>query len=244
MASRSSANKTETLKVAALERALTVLSVFERMPGPVSLARIADATGLYKSTILRFMVSFEAHGYVQRLPDGQYKVGPTLFRLGAIFGQTQSSRDLIVSTLERLVEQGTESASFHVRDGQQRLCLYRVDSNHTTLDTVRAGQHLPLDRGAAGKVLLTWEHKRVEDLAGHRQGGITLSKGERDPACWALAAPVFGRDGLLGAISVSGPKERFTPAAISRMTELLMTASAECSALAVSLTEGQVRALV
>lgn len=243
MATRTAGDKADGLKVAALERALSVLAVFERFPGPVSLARIADATGLYKSTILRFMVSFETHGYVQRLPDGQYKVGPTLFRLGAVFGKTQSSRELILSTLERLVAQGTESASFHVRDGQQRLCLYRVDSHHTTLDTVKAGNHLPLDRGAAGKVLLAWTGGRGKDLARVREEGCAISRGERDPACWALAAPVFGREGvLLGAISLSGPKERFTPENIARMMEVLRHEAAACSSQAVSLGESQVRA--
>jgi DNA-binding IclR family transcriptional regulator len=245
MPSTKAGEKAKQLKVAALERALSVLAVFERYPGPVSLARIADATGLYKSTILRFMESFEAHGYVQRLPDGQFKVGPTLFRLGTVFGKTQSSRDLILSTLERLVAQGTESASFHVRDGQQRLCLYRVDSRHTTLDTVKAGDHLPLERGAAGKVLLAWSGGCGKELDQVRKDGHSLSKGERDPACWALAAPVFGRDGaLLGAISLSGPKERFTPASIERMTAQLRQESAECSSQAVSLSESQVRAAI
>lgn len=245
MASKTTGDKADGLKVAALERALSVLAVFERYPGPVSLARLADATGLYKSTILRFMVSFEAHGYVQRLSDGQYKVGPTLFRLGAVFGKTQSSRELIISTLERLVAQGTESASFHVRDGQQRLCLYRVDSHHTTLDTVRAGDHLPLDRGAAGKVLLAWTGGRGKELTQVREEGCALSRGERDPACWALAAPVFGREGaLLGAISLSGPKERFTQTSIAQMTALLRHEAAACSSQAVSLSESQVRAAV
>ena len=36
--------------------------------------------------------------------------------------------------------------------------------------------------------------------------------GERDPSCAAVASPVFGPDGeACGAISLSGPKERFSP---------------------------------
>ena len=203
---------------------------------------MAEVTGLYKSTILRFLVSFESHGYVLRLPDGQYRVGPTLFRLGMVYEKTQSARELIVATLEQLVAQGTESASFHVRDGQQRLCLYRVNSNHTTLDTVRAGDYLPLERGAAGRLLLAHGGARGAKAGQLREGGIALSEGERDPACWALAAPVFGRDQmLLGVISLSGPKERFTEANIARMSKLLQDAARDCSARAVSLNEAQLR---
>lgn len=242
MPTNKSADKADTLRVAALERALSVLAVFDQHAGPVTLAKLAEVTGLYKSTILRFLVSFESHGYIQRLSDGQYRVGPTLFRLGTIYEKTQSARDLIVETLAHLVAQGTESASFHVRDGQQRLCLYRVNSNHTTLDTVRAGDYLPLERGAAGRVLLAFGGAQGGKFEALRAGGISLSEGERDPACWALAAPVFGREhALLGVISLSGPKERFTEANIARMSALLREAAKDCSARAISLRETQLR---
>ncbi len=53
-----------------------------------------------------------------------------------------------------------------------------------------------------------------------------LSMGERDPNCAAVASPVFGPDGMvLGAISLSGPKERFTPAAIKKATRQALSAA-------------------
>ncbi len=240
MATKKTQSKADPLRVAVLERALSILAAFEQRPGPLSLALLAELTGLHKSTILRLLVSLEDHGYVRRLSDGQYTVGPTLFRLGSIFEKSQTARDLIVGTLEALVAQGTESASFHVRDGQQRLCLYRVNSNHPTLDTVAAGKHLPLDRGAAGRVLRAGAGEAGAQMDQVRQTGLALSKGERDSACWALAAPVFGRDRvLLGAISLSGPKERFTKESIARMSELLLDAARKCSANALSINESQ-----
>jgi len=52
--------------------------------------------------------------------------------------------------------------------------------------------------------------------------------GERDPVCAAVASPVFDSDGdVLGVISLSGPKERFTPASIKKMSNLVQTASAQ-----------------
>lgn len=240
MATKKNLDKVEPARVAVLERALLILGAFEKQSGPLTLARLADLTGLYKSTILRLLLSLEGHGYVLRQADGQYVVGPTLFRLGTIYEKSQSARDLIMATLEQLVAKGTESASFHVRDKQQRLCLYRVNSKHTTLDTVKAGDHLPLDRGAAGRVLLAHDGAQGNQAEKVLQTGITLSKGERDAACWALAAPVFGRDGvLLGAISLSGPKERFTKASIALMSGLLQEAAKGCSAKAVSLNAVQ-----
>ncbi|NRF50356.1 IclR family transcriptional regulator, partial [Pseudomonas stutzeri] len=61
--------------------------------------------------------------------------------------------------------------------------------------------------------------------------GLTLiSRGDRDPNCAAVACPVFGPDGeMCGAISLSGPKERFTPAAIKKMSRLASEAAASAT---------------
>jgi DNA-binding IclR family transcriptional regulator len=105
------------------------------------------------------------------------------------------------------------------------MCLLRVDSVHPTLDRIRAGELLPLDRGAAGKLLTAYlvDHLSTEDV-----GVIARSMGERDPVCAAVASPVFDSDGdVLGVISLSGPKDRFTPATIKKMSELVQAASAQ-----------------
>lgn len=46
--------------------------------------------------------------------------------------------------------------AFHVRQGDQRLVLFRVDSPQGLRDHVRAGDLLPLDRGAGGLVLMAY----------------------------------------------------------------------------------------
>jgi DNA-binding IclR family transcriptional regulator len=54
--------------------------------------------------------------------------------------------------------------------------------------------------------------------------------GERDPNCAAVASPVFGPDDdICGAISLSGPKERFTPAAVKKMAKLAQEAAASAT---------------
>lgn len=237
MATKATRTKKEAKppRVAVLDRALTLLDAFGKRSQALSLADLADLTGFHKSTILRFLISLEDFGYVRRRQDGMYTVGPTMFRLGTRYEESQTGRAILLPALAALVEAGTESASFHVRDGEQRLCLYRIDSRHSTLDTVAAGKHYPLDRGAAGRILRSYADAQGI-VKGEPRLAVELSKGERDPACWALAAPMYGRDGvLLGAISLSGPKERFTRASIAFMSKLLLDASRRCSEDAVSI---------
>ena len=112
--------------VAAVNRALTVVIALEAAGEAISLAELSRQTGLYKSTLLRLIASLEQFALVAVRPDKKYCLGPLAFRLGRAFEATDHLQDQVVPALESLVEQGTESASFHVRhDHKQRLCLFR-----------------------------------------------------------------------------------------------------------------------
>lgn len=210
--------------VAAVERALSIVAALEGADQPVTLAELAVRTGFYKSTILRLLGSLIPTGYVMRLPDGSYDLGPTAFRLGMAFNRKNAIGHHVMPALQELVDQGTESASFHVRqDADNRLCLFRVNSNHATLDRVEAGASYALLRGAAGHIILAYNDARTgARYDAIRSHGFEVSLGERDPSCAAVAAPVFGpRDTLVGVISLSGPRERFGKTEIAEMKRVL-----------------------
>jgi DNA-binding IclR family transcriptional regulator len=210
--------------VAAVDRALTILAAFEGAAEPLTLAELARRTGLYKSTLLRLMASLQAFGYLVQLADGRYHLGPTPFRLGAVYQRANNLYDHVMPVLRQLVAAGTESPSFHVRhDARRRLCVFRVDSQHSTLDRVEAGMLLPLDRGAAGKVILAFDGEKGEAFDRIRERYVAISFGERDPDCAGIACPVFGPNRtLVGALSLSGPKSRFSKENIKTMSSLLL----------------------
>src|SRR5690606_10619272 len=110
---------------------------------PISLADLSRATGFYKSTLLRLIGSLEKAALVVRRLDGRYSLGPYAHVLGRAYEATYHITEIILPLLQDLVDQGTESASFHVyNDAGTRACVLRVDSHHSTLDRVRAGDLL------------------------------------------------------------------------------------------------------
>ena len=213
--------------VAAVDRALAIVQTIASQPEPWSLARLSAATDLYKSTILRLLGSLESARYITRLRDGSYTLGPAIFRLGLAYEQANPLGEIVLPVLESLVKNGTESASLHIRhNATSRVCLVRVNSNHSTLDRIQAGDILPIDRGAAGRLLAAFDDEVSSAAKQIRDSCFALSVGERDPACAGVACPVFGPDGVVkGVLSLSGPRERFTPAAIARMRKLLLAAA-------------------
>lgn len=210
--------------VAAVDRALVILVALERAARPLTLAELAAATELYKSTLLRLLVSLERAAMVVRRADLRYALGPFAFRLGRAYEAVHPLRASLQPLMQALVDAGCESPSFHVwNDAETRLCILRIDSNHSTLDRVRAGDLLPLTRGAPGKVLRTFA--RGAD-ASPGASLVHSSFGERDPSCGAVACPVFGPGGeLLGALSLSGPLDRFTQPLVRRMRRPLLDAA-------------------
>ena len=125
--------------VAAVDRALSILVAFEPDGTAQALTEIAAKTGMYKSTILRLMISLERFNCVLRLADGRYQLGPSLFRWGSIYRRSLKLEDHVVPTLDHLVQVTGESASLYARDPQsgqrQQLawrngdsCLHRLRS--------------------------------------------------------------------------------------------------------------------
>jgi DNA-binding IclR family transcriptional regulator len=196
--------------VDAVARALAILKAFGPDRRELTLTELATATDLYKSTVLRLAASLEEGGFLTRGNDRLYRPGPELWRLGALYRQSLDLGDLVRPTLHRLVEATGETASFYIRDGNQRICLYRVNSPRAVRHHLDEGQRLPLDRGAAGHVLAAYG----EDAAASRKKvlaqGYYVSLGERDPEVAAAAVPVLdGQGRLRGALSVSAIRSRF-----------------------------------
>lgn len=210
--------------VAAVDRALAIATALAQAGTPLSLADIARVTGMYKSTLLRLLASLERSGLVVHRSDKRYALGPLAFLFGRTFETSYGLKDAIQPVMEWLVTQGTESPSFHVQHGSDtRMCLCRIDSSHSTLDRVRVGDLLPLQKGAPGKVLRAYSDGGPTDPDAQL---VFTSFGERDPLCGAISSPVFGpANTLLGALSLSGPLERFSELAVQRMTGLLLTAA-------------------
>lgn len=217
--------------VAAVDRALAILGALEANSAPQTLSDLSRATGLYKSTILRIIESLSDAGYVMRVEDSKYALGHVVMRLGIAYEMANPLRHNVLPVLRQLVEAGTESPSFHVRQSvEQRLCLFRLDSNHSTLDRVQAGDRLTIRRGAAGKVLLAFEGEEGREMDQIRDTCFAVSLGERDPICAGIAVPVFAVKGrILGALSLSGPRERFRDSDIMRMRGQLSDAARDLS---------------
>lgn len=201
---------TEAKGVEAVDRALKILDCFGPDRQEISLAELAKLTEFYKSTILRLAVSLERFGYLVRGETGMFRLGPTTWRLGSCYRQSFDLAEILRPELQSLSESTNETASFYIREGDSRVCLYRVEPARAIRHSIEEGASMPLERGASGKVLLAYSGEEFEEAKRIRENGYAVSLGERDVEVAALSVPLISQTGrLVGALSVSGLITRF-----------------------------------
>lgn len=194
---------------AAVDRAISLLAAFKEGDKALTVTELAERTRLYKSTVLRLLASL-AHGrLLQRTADGRWALGPEVSRLAAVHADSFSLEDTVLPEMRALMERTQESVSFHVRQGEQRLVLFRVDSPQLLRDHARAGDLLPLGRGAGGRLLMAFSGARGRLYEQVRREGYVRISGDRVPGLVGISAPVWNAAGeLVGALTLTAPESR------------------------------------
>lgn len=199
----------ESSGVAVLDRAFSLLAAFGAMDAALTLTELSKRTGLYKSTVLRLLSALEHGGFIRKLADGQYAIGPQPLRLASIYQRSFQVGHVVEPILKQLSVATGETASFYVRHEDKRVALFRVEPSRAVRASVQVGQEYPVTQGASGKVLLAFSLPAAAEYQAIREQFWAVSHGERDPETASVAAPVFGVTGeLQGALTVSGPRGR------------------------------------
>lgn len=197
-------------RVEAVERALSILEAFSTRHRQLTLAQLAEETGLYKSTILRLSASLIRYGYLVKYENGLYGLGPSLWRLGSLYRLNFDLGVSIRPELRLLVHETGETASFYVRHGAERLCLYRENSPNLVRYHLEEGNRLDLKTGASGKILSYFAEDIDSSAIKLGPHASYIAIGERDPEIASVAVAVFGpNEDVKGALSVSGVSSRF-----------------------------------
>jgi IclR family transcriptional regulator, pca regulon regulatory protein len=170
--------------IEALARGLDVIRAFQPRQPVMSLAAVAGATGLARTTARRILLTLEQMGYV-RPADGGFELTPRVLDLGMNYVLSRSRWEVARPHMERLVSRTHESSSIAQLDGPDIVYVARVAVPKIVALAVTIGTRFPAMQTSLGKVLLA-----------------ALSPAEADRV---LAEP--SRSGITPRIAV-GPEER------------------------------------
>jgi DNA-binding IclR family transcriptional regulator len=214
----------------AAERILSILDAFADGHRLLSLTDIAERTGLYKSTVHRNVQSLLEFGYLVRGNDRRFRLGPAALRLSTAYEQAFNVDDHVRPVLQRLLLETQETAAFYVREGDGALCLLRYNSPQPVAHHIREGTMLPVDSGRTGRSFLAFSGERGEHYDEIRLKGYNAGLSERVTDSFSATAPVFGFDGnLVGALTISAPRSRYSEAYLGHLIPACTTAAREIS---------------
>ncbi|XBS71669.1 IclR family transcriptional regulator [Acerihabitans sp. KWT182] len=213
-----------------IDRAVALLFAFKKQDSSLTLTELSKRTGLYKSTVLRLAAALCHHRLMIRHEDGRFSLGSATFTLGTHYLANLNLSDVLLPLMRELNERLGETVSFHIREGDHRLCLFRINSQFSVRVNVQQGDVQALDRGAGGRVLLAFSGEPGDPYDQVRRRYTYASIGERDEETSGISAPVFGSDQkLIGAVGIVAPASRLDGALMAQYRPALLDIAARAT---------------
>lgn len=239
-----------------LSRGMKLIEFLSDYPNGCPLAKIAEETGLNKSTAHRLLRSLHALGYVAPAPAaGSYRLTSRLVSVGY---KAYSSLNIITIAsphLEKLNLDTGDTVSLSCREGNDLVIIYKLEPTSGSLRTRSyIGQRLSLYSSAMGKAHLAYGSKALlekywreegerivkrttstivdwaplqAELTAVRRDGVAYDREENEAGISCIAAPLFGlQDRVEYAMSVSVPAFRLDEALSQGMADRVKAAAA------------------
>lgn len=215
--------------VQSLERAIAVLTTFDREHRHLTLTEVAERCRLPRSAARRFLHTLIELGFVE-VSGRKFTLTPQVLELGYANLSRFTLADVCQPHLEALARNLGLSASVTVLDGPDIRYVSRVEVASGMSVSLKAGSRLPAHRTATGRVLLAAlpeaelnrhldfsapqdphpapahdERSRLErELDIIRRQGWAFADQVLDVGVQALAVPLRSRTGrVVGALTVS-----------------------------------------
>ena len=185
----------------------------------------------------------------------QYMLGSRHLTWAGVYSSSVDVCVIAQSALRELHHATQETISLYLLEGNERVCVERLESPQNVRIIARLGRRLPLYAGSAGKVFLAFmpSNRREQildsvpmikltantiddrsilyrELDRIRSQGYATSTGEWILEASGVAAPVFHASGEIAAVvTISGPSQRFTPGRMAEYAVMVTRVAAQVS---------------
>lgn len=239
----------------AVRRALALLQAFDDTQPERGLRDLARVAGLNKTTTFRLLSALEGEGLVSKSAGGEtYRLGPAAITLGARAMRSNTLYAASRAELETLAAQTGETATLEILVGADTLILDEMRGQFLIGATPEIGTRWPAHTTSTGKAILAHLPPRAaqevlprdleartkksisnrvrffSELERIKKLGYATAVEELEEGFVAVGAPVLDHTGsVVAAISVGGPKARFTRERITKLATLVKGGAARVS---------------
>ncbi|GAA3864521.1 IclR family transcriptional regulator [Streptomyces sedi] len=179
-----------------LDRGLRVLKLLAETDHGLTVTELSRRLGVNRTVVYRLIATLEQHSLVRRDAGGRARVGIGVLGLGRQVHPLV--RDAALPALRALAEELGATAHLTVVDGTDALAIAVVEPSWTDYHVAyRTGFRHPLERGAAGRAILT---RRCKDI--DNEDGFVATHGELEAGASGAAAPLPAACGIEGSVGV------------------------------------------
>ncbi|MCP2251689.1 transcriptional regulator, IclR family [Prauserella aidingensis] len=139
--------------VQSLERGLAVIHAFTDHGPHLTLAQLAQATGLSRPTVRRVVLTLERLGYL-RTDGREFALTPRVLSLGDAYLSSLKLTEVAQAHMENVTKVTGHPCSMAVLDGDDAVFVTRVPSRQVMRHTLTTGTRLPAYATSMGRVLL------------------------------------------------------------------------------------------
>ena len=212
-------------RVEALAKGLRILSLFTEQSPTWRISDIAPAVGLPLPTVYRVVMTLAAEGYLEHLPNGDYRPGVRVLTLGTASLRSMDLVQIATPLLLALAQDTGETVNLCVLTGDRVLYLVRLRNSDLVTANIQVGSTLAAVHTSIGKLLLSYldeadlvnrineasfvpnhgpnaKESLLElraDLDKIRTDGWAMQDEELAFGLRSVAAPVFNADGAIVA---------------------------------------------
>jgi len=141
-------------RVEALAKGLRILSLFDEQRPSWRVTDLAAAAGLPMPTVYRIVMTLTAEGYLDHLPNGDYRPGVKTLTLGTAALRGLDLVGIATPKLQRLGDATGETVNLAVLTGDRVLYLVRLRNSDLVTANIQVGSTLPAVTTSIGKLLL------------------------------------------------------------------------------------------
>jgi len=151
-------------RVEALAKGLRILSLFTEQRPTWRVSDIAPATGMPLPTVYRVVMTLTAEGYLDHLPNGDYRPGVRVLTLGTAALRSLDLVEIATPRLQALAQATGETVNLAVLTTDRVLYLVRLRNSDLVTANIQVGSTLAAVHTSIGKLLLAYLDE--DDLVG------------------------------------------------------------------------------
>jgi DNA-binding IclR family transcriptional regulator len=230
--------------VPAVEQAcMLLLALVKERSSKKTLTELCRDTGIHKGRGYSLLNTLSKFNFVDRDPNSKrYNLGTSFLLLSSFASETTNIRSIVVSLLEKLATETSNSALFGLRSGDHLYFVAKYEGKENIGVSIALGRKLPLTRGAHGKAFVAFmpeaERERIlasdaifynesiklsnineirKELNKIREKGFAVDIGGVVSGVNALSAPVFGpQEKIIGCIELFGLSSSFSKGSLDQ----------------------------